>query len=118
MSHHELFGIEFNSKIEGRKTGIFGIVLFKKRRHRSRKFCTATTFDARGASDQAITYVCMYVCIKIEKCVQEDAIYAINANATKTVHETNSAIAIASFMNDSVALLSCVRCALKFSSLS
>jgi len=38
----------------------------------------------------------MYVCI--EKCVQEDAIYAINANATKTVHETNSAIAIASFM--------------------
>jgi len=33
------------------------------------------------------------------ECVQENAIYAIHANATKTVHEINSAISIASFMN-------------------
>jgi len=44
--------------------------------------------------------------------------YAINANAIKTIHEANCAIAIASFMNGTsvaLALLSCVRCALKSS---
>jgi len=33
------------------------------------------------------------------ECVHENATCAINDNATKTVHEANSAIAIASFMN-------------------
>jgi len=54
-------------------------------------------------------------------CVQEDAIYTINANVTKTVHEANSAIMIANFMNGTsiaLALLGCVRCALKSSFLS
>jgi len=44
-----------------------------------------------------------------QECIQEDAIYAINANAAKIVHEVNCAIAIASFMNGTSVALALLR---------